>query len=71
MAKSRPVPPVVVQYTTAAEMLDCSRANIYKLVEAGELRSIRIGTSKSVRVLVADVYRLIGLEAPEGDPDAA
>lgn len=65
MAKSRSQPPIVVRAITASQMLDCSRAHVYKLMERGELRRIQIGGSKSVRIPLEDVYSVLGLEAPE------
>ena len=39
---------LLYKVTRAAEALDLSRSQIYKMVESGELRSIRVG--KSIRI---------------------
>jgi excisionase family DNA binding protein len=57
--------PLAVRAITAARLLDCSRAHVYKLMERGELRRIRIPGSKSVRIPVEDVYGLLGMEPPK------
>ena len=67
--RSRPRP-LAVRAITAAEMLDCSRAHVYQLMERGELRRIQIAGSKAVRIPVEDVYALLGMEAPSAG-DAA
>lgn len=58
--------PLAVKVTTAGEMLACSRQHVYNLIERGELRRLTIGSSRSVRIPVADVYAVLGL-----DPDEA
>ena len=71
MSNPRPVhAPVVVRAITAAQMLDCSRAHVYKHMEDGRLRRIQIPGSKSVRIPIEDVYALLGMDAP-GTGDAA
>lgn len=57
--------PIAVRASTAAEMLDCSRQFVYKLMESGRLGRVHIAGSKSVRIPVEDVYSVLGLEAPE------
>ena len=64
MAKTRPQRPIVVRATVAAQMLDCSRAHIYQLVERGELQRIQIAGSKSVRIPVSDIYAVLGMDVP-------
>lgn len=63
--------PLAVRAVTAAEMLDCSRAHIYQLMERGELRRIKIAGSKAVRIPVEDVYALLGMEPPHPTGGAA
>jgi excisionase family DNA binding protein len=58
--------PVAVKASTAALMLDCTRQHVYKLIERGELRRCQIGGTSSVRIPVSDIYRVLGLEAPDG-----
>jgi len=64
MAKSRPAHPLAVSPNTAAQLIDCSRAHVYQLMQRGTLRRIQIPGSKSVRIPVADIYVLLGLEVP-------
>jgi len=59
-----PLGPVVVSPTTAARMLDCTRAHVHQLMERGELRRLNVKGSRAVRVPIADVYALVGLDAP-------
>ena len=56
--------PLAVRAATAAQMLDCSRAHIYQLMERGELHRIQIAGSKSVRIPVADIYAVLGMDMP-------
>lgn len=70
LASERPISSLVVKATTAAKMLDCSRAHVYKLMERGELRRIQIPGSKAVRIPTEDVYALLGMDAPKAG-DAA
>lgn len=66
MSESRSAPPpLVVKPSRAAEMLDCSRAHVYALMERGVLRRCQIEGSKAVRIPTEDIYRVLGLE-----PDA-
>ena len=67
MASSRPAHPIVVKATTAAELLQVSRAQVYNLMARGDLRRITLGTSKSVRIPLEDVDALAGREYPSGD----
>lgn len=62
--------PLAVRAVTAAQMLDCSRAHIYQLMERGELRRIQIRGSKAVRIPIEDVYAIAGKSAPSSG-DAA
>jgi excisionase family DNA binding protein len=64
---SKPAPPIAVKVVTAAEMLDCSRQHVVNLIERGELRRTTIGSSKTVRIPVADIYRVLGLGPEAGD----
>lgn len=54
------MPPIVVNPRQAAEMIGCTRNHIYTLVSRGQLRSTKVG--KLVRIPVADIYRLVGLD---------
>jgi excisionase family DNA binding protein len=67
MVKSRSASPLAVRAITAAEMLDCSRAHIYQLIERGHLRRLQIAGSTSVRIPVEDIYAVLGVEMPAGD----
>ncbi len=63
---------LVVKIDQAAELLDCSRQSIYNLVERGQLRRVRIAGTTSVRIPVADIYKVLGLvEADERVPPHA
>jgi excisionase family DNA binding protein len=64
------VQPIAVKAATASKMLDCSRAHIYQLIERGELRRLEVSGSKAIRVPIADIYNVLGLEMPESG-DAA
>jgi len=48
---------LAVSPQTAAEMLDCSRAFIYTLIERGDLRRSKIG--RASRIPIEDVRALI------------
>ena len=48
---------LAVSPATAAEMLDCSRAFIYTLIERGDLRRSKIG--RASRIPIEDVRALI------------
>lgn len=41
------------------ERLDCSRSFVYKLIARGDLRSVRLGDVKGVRVTTKSVERYI------------
>jgi excisionase family DNA binding protein len=43
-------PPLAVRIPIAAEMLGLSRSTIYELLEAGDLRSIKVGRVRLVIV---------------------
>lgn len=52
------IEPVAVRRSTAAQMLDCSSATIYKLEQLGVLETILVGadrriTVKSIKALAA------------------
>lgn len=65
MARSKPVPkPIVVTVAQAAEMLGCSRQNVYNLFDRGVLRRTNIAGTEAVRIPIEDVYAAVGLEAP-------
>lgn len=49
--------PIAVSPATAAEMLDCSRAFIYILIDRGELRRSKIG--RASRIPIEDVRALL------------
>jgi excisionase family DNA binding protein len=59
--------PLAVRATTAAQMLEVSRAHVYQLMERGHLRRIQIPGSKAVRIPIEDVYALLGMDVPAGD----
>jgi len=58
--------PLAVSIANAAVMADCSVQHIRRLVKAGTLRAVHLGGSTSVRVIVADIERMLGL-ASGGD----
>jgi len=51
------VQPLVVSPTEAATMLGLSRAKVYLLIDAGDLRRVKIG--RATRIPVADIQALI------------
>ena len=64
--------PLVVRALTAAEMLGCSRAHVYQLIERGHLRRVQLPGSKAVRIPIGDVRRAAGLDPYTGlDPAEA
>jgi len=67
MSTRSPVAPLAVRATTAAQMLEVSRAHVYQLMERGHLRRIQIPGSKAVRIPIEDVYALLGMDVPAGD----
>jgi hypothetical protein len=54
---------IAVKFRTAAEMTDSSENAIRNAVERGELRVVQLGSSRTRRVLVKDLYRWMGLDA--------
>lgn len=54
---STPVEPLAVSPSTAAEMLDCSRAFIYTLIERGDLRRSKIG--RASRIPIEDIHAVL------------
>jgi len=72
MPAARPAPtvPIAVKVVTAAELLDCSRQHVINLIERGELRRTTIGSSKTVRIPMVDIYAVLGL-LEGGDLDGA
>lgn len=67
MAKPRPahptIAPIVVTVATAMEMTQSSRGHIMNLLDRGELRRVTVGESRAVRIPVADIYAIVGLDA--------
>jgi excisionase family DNA binding protein len=60
-----PANPIGVKPITASEMLDCSRAQIYRMIGDGQLRRIPMGEGGSaVRIPIEDVYALLKMEVP-------
>jgi excisionase family DNA binding protein len=53
--------PLVVSPRTAAALIDCSKANVYNLMRAGRLRRLEIAGTRSVRIPLEDIHRLIGI----------
>jgi hypothetical protein len=64
MVTGKETTPLVVRAITAARLLDCSQAHIYDLMRRGALGRIEVPGSKSVRIPIADVYALLGMEVP-------
>jgi len=58
--------PLAVRATTAATMLDCSRAHVYQLMERGALRRLHVAGSSAIRIPVEDIYAVLGLDVPHG-----
>ena len=58
--------PIVLRIPEVAEALRCTTQHVRNLIERGELRGVTIGTSRTVRVPVVDLYRILGLD-PERD----
>jgi excisionase family DNA binding protein len=58
--------PIVVTVPEAADILRISRAQVYALMSSGQLRRLQIGTTRSVRIPLADVYTLLGIDPDDG-----
>jgi len=58
MTKTRTerTPPFAVSPTTAAELLDISRSQVYRLLQSGDLEAVKIGRSN--RIKVDSIHRL-------------
>jgi excisionase family DNA binding protein len=56
--------PLAARTATAAQLLDCSRAHVYQLMQRGHLCRIEIPGSESVRIPIEDVYALLGMGLP-------
>ncbi|NDY56668.1 helix-turn-helix domain-containing protein [Desulfovibrio sulfodismutans] len=46
---------MVVNMARVRELLGCSRSHVYRLVERGELRAIKVGDSRGLRVYLSSV----------------
>jgi excisionase family DNA binding protein len=57
--------PIAVTVSDAAALLGCSRQHIYTLLKRGTLRRLTIAGTSSVRIAVADLYAVLGLD-PDG-----
>ncbi len=58
---------ILVSLTQASNMLGVSRTTIYELLDAGQLRSVKLGDrGRTRRIPVVDIYAVAGL-----DPDEA
>ncbi len=53
---------LLFRVSRAAEVLDVSRSQIYKLIERGDLRAVRIG--KSIRIPVEAIREMAKGEGP-------
>lgn len=54
---------IVVSVTQASKMLGVGRNTIYELLEAGHLRSVKLGDrARARRIPIADVYAVAGLD---------
>ena len=51
--------PRLLTITAAAEFLGCSRANVYGLIDAGELPVIAIGKSRGYRIDRRDIEEFL------------
>ena len=54
--------PLVVSPKRARQILDCSHKKIYELLNAGELKSIKIGRARRIVMASIDAYIRRGLE---------
>ena len=56
---------LVVKPEKAAQMLDCSRSQIYALVKSGQLRSIKLSPGKKggVRILTDSIFEFVSTKA--------
>jgi excisionase family DNA binding protein len=54
------IAPLIVSVAQAATMLSLSREYVYRLINAGELRTVQMGTVGShLRIRVTDIEKLI------------
>ncbi|MCA9851488.1 MAG: excisionase family DNA-binding protein [Dehalococcoidia bacterium] len=65
MPTHSPRRPLVVTVAEAAELLSCTRAHIYQLIERGALRRNRLPNSRAVRIPYADVLAAAGLDTDQ------
>jgi excisionase family DNA binding protein len=62
MRSDKPLPDDARRLVTvkqAAELLSCSKANLYSLLDGGELPFVRVGKSNGYRIDVEDIMRFI------------
>lgn len=45
----------VINVARVREMLGCSRSHVYRLVDRGELRALKVGVSRGLRVYLSSV----------------
>ncbi|MDQ7832057.1 MAG: helix-turn-helix domain-containing protein [Desulfovibrionaceae bacterium] len=45
----------VINVARVRELLGCSRSHVYRLVERGELRALKVGNFKGLRVYMSSV----------------
>ena len=48
--------PIAVRYETAMRMLECGRTTVWKMVKAGKLKTVKIGSDD--RILVSSIRSL-------------
>ncbi len=51
--------PRLLTISGAAELLSCSRANVYGLIDAGDLPVITVGKSRGYRIDVRDIEEFL------------
>lgn len=61
------IEPLAIKPERAAEMLDCSRSQIYALVKAGRLKAVKMSEGKkaAVRIVTASIYEFISVQPVE------
>jgi excisionase family DNA binding protein len=66
-AKTAPTEPIdgLLTQEAVADRFGCSRKQISAMIKAGQLRAIRLGRKKLLRIPAAEVERLLAGESPE------
>lgn len=59
MADPTPETVKLLTIRDAAELLACSSRHLWRLIAAGELQTVRLGTGRTVRLRLSDLHRFV------------